>query len=278
LKDEEKQAVAQLVKDLDWLRADSIEMKALAYAIEYLVPEHFQEVNSRKQDLVQRTLVAVKDRLTKEIFYWNNRAEELKTQELAGRTNARLNSGNARQRAFELEGRLKARLLELEKERQLNKLPPVIVGGALVIPDCLLNRLLARSTPDDADEVLRKEIERVAMETIMRIETHLGFAPRDVSKDKAGYDIESLNPKDGRLRFIEVKGRQADASTVTVTRNEVLTALNKPEDFILAIVRINGGNVEPSYVRKPFTNDVDFAVESINYKIKDLLAIAEKPS
>jgi Domain of unknown function (DUF3883) len=75
-----------------------------------------------------------------------------------------------------------------------------------------------------------------------------------------------------------VKGRKADASTVTVTRNEVLTALNKPDDFILAIVRVNGSQIEPSYVRRPFTNDVDFSVESINYKIGELLAQATKPS
>src|SRR5262249_25014609 len=73
LRDEEKPIVAELVGNQDWLKADSIEKKAIAYAIEHLVPEHFHEVNARKQDLVQRTLVAVKDRLTKEIFFWNNR-------------------------------------------------------------------------------------------------------------------------------------------------------------------------------------------------------------
>jgi superfamily II DNA or RNA helicase len=278
LKEEEKAIVSKLVSSQEWLRADSIEKKAIAYAIEHLVPEHFREVNTRKQDLVQRTLAAVKDRLTKEIFFWNNRAEELKSLELAGRANAKLNSGNARQRAVDLEGRLKARLLELEKERQLNKLPPVIVGGALVIPEYLLNRLLERPAPDEGDEQLRKEIERVAMQTVIRVERELGFHPRDVSQEKLGYDIESLNPADGRLRFIEVKGRKADAGTVTVTRNEVLTALNKPDDFILAIVRVNGNQSEPSYVRRPFTNDVDFSVESLNFKMGDLLSQATKPS
>jgi len=39
-----------------------------------------------------------------------------------------------------------------------------------------------------------------------------------------GYDIESKVEADGRLRFIEVKGRVAGALTVTVTRNEILTA------------------------------------------------------
>jgi SNF2 family DNA or RNA helicase len=46
---------------------------------------------------------------------------------------------------------------------------------------------------------------------------------------------------DGRLRFIEVKGRVAGALTVTVTRNEILTALNKPDDFILAVGQVEDG-------------------------------------
>jgi hypothetical protein len=37
------------------------------------------------------------------------------------------------------------------------------------------------------------------------------------------------------LRFIEVKGRVAGALTVTVTRNAIVTAVNKPDGFILAV-------------------------------------------
>ena len=50
-----------------------------------------------------------------------------------------------------------------------------------------------------------------------------------------------------------MKGRVQGASTVTVTKNEVLTSLNKPEDYILAIVEFqNGGFDRCYYVRKPF--------------------------
>ena len=38
-----------------------------------------------------------------------------------------------------------------------------------------------------------------------------------------------------------MKGRVAGATTVTVTRNEILTALNKPEDFILAVGQMENG-------------------------------------
>jgi hypothetical protein len=71
---------------------------------------------------------------------------------------------------------------------------------------------------------------------VMDIERGLGFEPTDREFEKLGYDIESRVPGTGRLRFIEVKGRVAGAETITVTRNEILYSLNKPDDFILAIV------------------------------------------
>ena len=70
----------------------------------------------------------------------------------------------------------------------------------------------------------------------MDIERGLGFDPIDRETEKLGYDIESRVPGTGRLRFIEVKGRVAGAPTITVTRNEILYSLNKPDDFILAMV------------------------------------------
>jgi hypothetical protein len=59
--------------------------KAQSYAVARVVPEHLEEVRSRKLALIAKTEVAVKDRLTKEINYWDHRAEELKLQEQAGR-------------------------------------------------------------------------------------------------------------------------------------------------------------------------------------------------
>ena len=67
------------------------------------------EVRRRKEELIDKTLAAVKDRLTKEINYWDHRAAQLKDQELAGKVNAKLNSGLARQRADELAARLQKR-------------------------------------------------------------------------------------------------------------------------------------------------------------------------
>ena len=65
------------------------------------------------------------------------------------------------------------------------------------------------------------------------------------------------------------------ATTVTVTRKEILAALNKPEDFILALVEVtfDGDEAkaqEPRYIKKPFRREPDFAAVSVNYEMKEL--------
>jgi superfamily II DNA or RNA helicase len=259
-----------------WLRTE-LESKVLKHAAIQLVPGHLAEVRQHREQLAAKTLVAVKDRLSKEINYWDHRAVQLKEEELAGRVGAKLNSGLARQRANDLEARLQRRLAEIEQERHVSPLPPVVLGAALVIPLGLLNRLRGiEGVPTHPRETT--ESERRAMEEVMATERRLGYEPRDVSGDNEGYDIESRMPATGRLRFLEVKGRVAGAKTVTVTRNEILTALNKPEDFILALVQFDGAQQEVSYVRQPFKNEPDFSVTSVNYDIDKLLASGESPS
>ncbi|MBI4682692.1 MAG: DUF3883 domain-containing protein [Nitrospirae bacterium] len=271
---EEHKQIGTLLEQ-DWLTAD-LESSALSFAISELVPRHFEAVKSNKEELVMKTIAAVKDRLTKEINYWDHRANELKTQEFAGKVNARINSAKARQRADELEVRLQKRLEELEQERRLSPLPPVAIGGALIVPAGLLNRL--RGEPAAEADTFAHEtarVEKIAMEAIMELEQKLGYEPRDVSAEKCGYDIESRIPEKGCLRFIEVKGRVSGAKTVTITKNEILTALNKPDDFILAIVEVDGDTGNPRYIRCPFKREPDFGVTSVNYDLNELLAKAE---
>ena len=198
---------------------------------------------------------------------------------MAGKVNARLNSGLARLRADELTARLQKRLAELEQERRMSPLPPVVLGGALIVPAGLLRRL--QGTDPTVPPMFAADTERsekMAMEAVMQAERALGYVPRDVSAEKRGYDIESAIPGSGRLRFLEVKGRAAGAKTVTITKNEVLTGLNKPEDFILALVEIYGDRATPRYVRRPFQREPDFGVTSVNYDLEELLARGEAPS
>jgi superfamily II DNA or RNA helicase len=254
---------------------EQIEQQALNFAITTQVPQHLAEVKLRKEELIRKTMAAVKERLTKEINYWDHRAAQLRHQEEAGKT-VSLNSTKARQRADELQTRLQRRMEELEQERQISALPPVVTGGVLVIPAGLLAKL--RGEPDDILVALARETRRIelaAMEAVMAHERALGFVPRDVSAEKCGYDIESQVPGTGKLRFIEVKGRTVGANTVTVTKNEILTALNKPDEFILAIVEVDGETVNtPLYITRPFTREPDFGVTSVTYSLHELLARA----
>jgi SNF2 family DNA or RNA helicase len=280
---EENTCLTVTLESEAWLNGD-LESVVVSHAIADLVPKHLEEVRQRREALVMKTMAAVKDRLTKEITYWDHRANQLKDQELAGKTNAKINSGKARQRADELQVRLQRRMLELELERQISPLPPVAIGGSLVIPIGLLNELLPPvAQPNDAaaeaaSAAARKAMELLAMQMVMDAEKRLGNEPRDVSGEKCGYDIESKVQTDGKLRFIEVKGRVADAITVTVTRNEILTALNKPNDFILAVGQVEDGQQKLLYIRQPFQIEPEFSVESINYNLKELLSRGTSPA
>ena len=113
-----------------WIDREIWSRRRRRYAIAQVVPEHLKEVRDRKLSAwIAKTEAAVKDRLTKEITYWDHRAEQLKLQEQAGKPNARLNSGEARKRADDLQARLQKRLEELKLEAQISPLPPVVLGG-----------------------------------------------------------------------------------------------------------------------------------------------------
>jgi Domain of unknown function (DUF3883) len=114
---------------------------------------------------------------------------------------------------------------------------------------------------------------------VMDIERRLGFEPTDREFEKLGYDIESRVPGTGKLRFLEVKGRVSGAATITVTRNEILYSLNKPDDFILAMVEfLDDGSHQVHYLRQPFQREPDFGVTSVNYDYAELLARAAVPA
>ncbi|MEH2407903.1 helicase-related protein [Nostoc sp.] len=195
LTDEEK-GVVETVLEESWLRED-LEAKAKSYAIAHLVPQHLQELKQRKEELIAKTMTAVKDRLTKEINYWDHRAGELKMQEEAGKPNAKINSGKARQRADDLQARLMQRLEELEQERRLSPLPPVVVGGALVVSVVLLQRMQGKQQATTA--MFARETERVeqaAMTAVMEVE-------RNLSKSRYHWKQLTKNLQEKTI-FIEV--------------------------------------------------------------------------
>jgi LPS O-antigen subunit length determinant protein (WzzB/FepE family) len=108
-KDDEAAAVRTFLNSQSWFKAN-VEDIAVSYATNKIIPVHVKEVRERKIKLIDKIMKAVKDRLTAEIQYWDYRAADLKTKELAGKINAKLNSQMASRRAEELEARMQKRL------------------------------------------------------------------------------------------------------------------------------------------------------------------------
>ena len=279
LEDDEPDVEAFLARpECEWITGD-LEAKAMTYAIAHVVQGHLNEVRAQRLENIDKTEAAVKERLTKEINYWDHRAEELKVQEQAGMVNARLNSEEARKRSLGLQERMRRRIEDLRLERQISPLPPVILGSVLIVPAGLLSAMTGGLAPSGSSSIDRQAVAARAREIVMNAERGLGFEPSDREGDKMGYDIESRVPGEGKLRFIEVKGRAAGADTLTVTRNEILYSLNKPEDFILAMVEFRpDGQYRTRYLREPFHSEPDFGVTSVNYDFAELLARSGEPS
>lgn len=275
----EQTAIRSYMNTQAWLTS-GVEDRARGYAIAQIIPQHFAQVRQHKQQMLDKITKAVKERLTAEIQYWDFRAADLKQKEAAGKVNARLNSQMAARRAEDLAARMQRRLDELDKERMISPAPPIVTGGALIIPRGLLSRLMNVSVANPFGGTDKKAVELAAMNAVLAIEQQLGYQPKDVSADKVGYDIESAIPPQLRtgentLRFIEVKGWTKGATTVTVSKNEILTGLNKPEEFILAVVEVDGTATHTVYLKHPFRNAPDFTATSVNFDLMDLIRSAE---
>ena len=269
-------------KDLsgDWL-SDELETKVKNFAIIELAQAHLKEVKIRRFPEIEKTEREVQARLKKEINYWDSRAAELREQANSGKK-TRLNWENAQRRAEDLADRLQRRMEQLAQEKNIIATAPVVRGGLVVVPQGLLDKVNGQtsSLPTGLSENAgsRREIELKAMEAVMDAERALGNQLKDVSAQKVGYDILSLNPDAKKQRFIEIKGRFDGADTITVTRNEIITSLNKLEDYILAIVLVNQGFAnEPRYVWQPFDVEPAFGVTAQQFKLKHLLEKSKPP-
>ena len=63
-----------------------------------------------------------------------------------------------------------------------------------------------------------------------------------------------------------------------MTRNEILYSLNKPDDYILAMVEfLDGDKHRVRYLREPFRREPDFDANSVFYDFAGLLARSEEP-
>ncbi len=255
--------IASTAVEQPWLASGSEEL-AVGWAIEHMLSEHLVQVEQRLLPAITRIWEQVRQRLTAEINYWDTRHADLLDQEAAGRQ-LRIRPETAYRRARDLERRLESRLNELALDGRLSARPPSVEGGALVIPQGLVDRLQGRRAMPAATYARdTAAVERRAVDAVLAAERALGRRPEEMPHNHPGYDIRSVAP-DGLVIRVEVKGRIAGADDFVITRNEVLVGKNLGDDHRLALVHVDPrgpAHDQVCYLSRPFdaTGTDDFRV------------------
>jgi len=255
--DDTERAVVIPLREMPWL-SSGVETLALDWAVTEGMPAELARTRDAVTARTGQVRRLVKQRLTGEINYWDMRHAELLEAEAAGKQ-LRMRPQTAYDRARDLERRLEKRLADLALDEELIARPPVISGGALIVPQGLLDTLLGR-TPDPSriarDTALA---ERRAVDAVLAAERRLRRIPEEMPHGNPGYDIRSRTA-DGHIVFIEVKGRIEGAEDFWVTRTEALTGKNAGTGYRLALVSVHPDDPSEDTVRyivDPF-RDVDF--------------------
>ncbi|MGO9179412.1 MAG: helicase-related protein [Candidatus Limnocylindrales bacterium] len=79
------------------------------------------------------------------------------------------------------------------------------------------------------------EIERIAVDVAMQYERDQGRQPESVEQENRGFDVLSMDPQTGLVRFIEVKGR-AGTDLIALSSHEYGTAQRLGADYWLYAV------------------------------------------
>lgn len=112
-------------------------------------------------------------------------------------------------------------------------------------------KLAGAEVPEYAHDTVRTE--KLAVAAVLAAERELGRDPTEMPRNNEGYDVET-RADEGRLLFIEVKGRVAGADRFTVTNRELNYGLNNADRHILALVRVDEDDTTTvRYLYDPFT-------------------------
>jgi superfamily II DNA or RNA helicase len=255
--DESERSLLLPLREASWLAAGA-DRVALDWAVESALQPELERTRTTVTARVNQVRRLVKQRLTQQINYWDMRHAELLEAESAGKR-LKMKPQTAFDRARELERRLERREAELNLDADLIPKPPVISGGALVIPQGLLDKLLGRMPSSSLIAKNTALAERRAVDAVLAAERDLGRRPREMPHNNPGYDIESLT-EDSHVVFIEVKGRIAGAEEFWVTKTEALTGKNAGTASRLALVSVHPDGPERDQIRyivDPF-RDIDF--------------------
>lgn len=153
-------------------------------------------------------------------------------------------------RLFELNARLEQRREELQQEESCTITDIRHHGRAWVLPHP------ERTSPEIARMVSNQEIERIAVEEVIKHEEARGWKVVSVEKENRGFDLISRqpHPEDPEtaiaVRFIEVKGRST-VGEVALTTNEYKTAERLKQDYWLYVVFNCAANPEIHVIQDP---------------------------
>lgn len=119
---------------------------------------------------------------------------------------------------------------ELERQRALTLQGIERITSVLVLPhpgEEGLGLVNLRTDP---------ETEAIAMKKAVEYEEEHGRKVTDVHLEDRGYDLSSLDPVNGELRLIEVKGFSANDAAITLTPNEYRSAQDRRDCYWLYVV------------------------------------------
>lgn len=243
--DSEKEAVLKILQQ-NWLNT-SLEKRAKEVTWREVTAGLLEEVQCRRKRELGREMEAVELRFSNEIEDFEFLANRY--------NNIKIRSERYQQKAENLKERLNAKREDIECQLDINAPGPEVCGVAIVIPKCVL----PQSTDENAidkhftlSHATRKKVDEKAIRAVMSREVALGRVPKEISNSNSGYDIESTDQRTNRLLFIGVKGRNANAPTISMTKNEIMTAYNAKDAYTLAVILIDEDTtVEQVYLQNP---------------------------
>ena len=170
-------------------------------------------------------------------------------------------------RILELSNRLDYRRDKLVKERQIAITDVRYLGSAWIVPHP------EREQPEIKAMRSNEEIEKIAVEAVIKYEEMRGRRVQSVEKDNRGFDLISRayhleDPGTAiDVRFIEVKGR-SQVGEVALTDNEYKTAARLGDDYYLYVVYNCSTNPEIRIIQNPATLRWEPVRKIEHYQIK----------
>jgi SNF2 family DNA or RNA helicase len=216
---------------LPWLQQR--EQDAVSWVIAEQLPAFATEVTSARTAEFERIRERVSTRLTREANRLYTEALKTDADSAAGKK-VRYSSETLRRRAEDLEQRRETRLSLIDRQLAMAPVSPRITAIALVVPP---EELQQQGQPVPSAPA-REAVERRGVDAVLAAERALGRIPEEQSHNNPGFDVLTRTSDGSGIR-IEVKARIEGSDTFTITRTEVLTALNSSPEHRLALVRVS---------------------------------------